>query len=780
MGREPGALRRRTAGNQIEADIKRPRRVVPRPHVAAAGAGDRLDDRRDGFAFHGVDCHIGLLPDVEMRAIVLIDLRDELDPGLVEDVRNLASRKHRVAGAELWNDDAGPGGVVHVVVFDGNEAIERRAQLHAVDVALRVVDLEPGLVSLFFEHRQRRAIGLASRFQILLELRGASLGFLERQHQFLLVDLTVEERALHVELRAAHIEARCQQRHLVLSVLHGGIGAHLRDFLLRLREFRQCRLEAIFHFALIEFDDDFAGLDRRARGGDAQDLHWTAHRRRHKGLSLEWLEFTGRVDHHRYVAFRNASGRDDGAFGLHALDRHGDACRYQKRRRKETCDRPDEARPILRCHEQASFHRRQWILQGDTIARLHAFANDELFLSAPRELHESLVPPTARPGHVGDRAAAFLKDRACRDQHHVGHTIDRHPNGGVHAWAQTRIDLIELHRHLEVALWRPVREVDPRQRADVANLPEQFLVGNGIRTDDDALAELHAAALSFLEPRRDSQRRQIRDFCDDLTRPRPVACLEIRRRAARTPVRHDVHHPVHRCDDLDAAELALCVVDVSARLVTLLRLAADLGFFDVAEGLQFAFRLGQPCLRIRQRELLLLRLHSREKFPRSHVELCAPDVVAGVREIGSGLLLLNAILRFCLADFFLRLLEFGPPVVQRTLDAHRIEPNDDITFLDARSVLRELEDLKIAAARGGDRQWNRPHSLHFAAHLNVIDELASHDDGCENVGGRLPAEDSPHARNGRHDADSGDRTEDREFVIAPHDAGPSFQAPGRT
>src|SRR5438105_1575030 len=86
---EPRPLRRRTAGNQIEADVKRPGRVVPRPHVAAAGAGDRLDDRRDGFAFDGVDCHIGLLPDVEMRAIVLIDLRDELDPGLVEDVRNL-------------------------------------------------------------------------------------------------------------------------------------------------------------------------------------------------------------------------------------------------------------------------------------------------------------------------------------------------------------------------------------------------------------------------------------------------------------------------------------------------------------------------------------------------------------------------------------------------------------------------------------------------------------------------------------------------------------------
>ena len=61
-------------------------------------------------------------------------------------------------------------------------------------------------------------------------------------------------------------------------------------------------------------------------------------------------------------------------------------------------------------------------------------------------------------------------------------------------------------------------------------------------------------------------------------------------------------------------------------------------------------------------------------------------------------------------------------------DGHRIEPDDDITFLDGHAVLGELENLEIAATGGGHGQRHRTHRLHLAAHLQVVDELAF-DDG---------------------------------------------------
>ena len=44
-----------------------------------------------------------------------------------------------------------------------------------------------------------------------------------------------------------------------------------------------------------------------------------------------------------------------------------------------------------------SLHRRNRILQCHAIAGLHAVAHDELFLAAPRDLHQPLVPAAARP-----------------------------------------------------------------------------------------------------------------------------------------------------------------------------------------------------------------------------------------------------------------------------------------------------------------------------------------------------------------------------------------------
>ncbi len=165
---------------------------------------------------------------------------------------------------------------------------------------------------------------------------------------------------------------------------------------------------------------------------------------------------------------------------------------------------------------------------------------------------------------------------------------------------------------------------------------------------------------------------------------------------------------------------------------------------------------------------------------RHGVELRPPNVVARLRQVGLRLLLLNAVLRPRLADFLLGLFEVRAPVVQRALDGHRIEPDDDIAFLDVHAVLGELEDLEVAATGGGYGQRNRTHRLHFAAHLQVVDELALHDGRGRHIDRRAAAEHAAHAGNGDDDREADDRGDDRAFVIAPHAAAPSFPARDRT
>ena len=153
------------------------------------------------------------------------------------------------------------------------------------------------------------------------------------------------------------------------------------------------------------------------------------------------------------------------------------------------------------------------------------------------------------------------------------------------------IHLIELDDQVEVALWRPVGKIDTRERADVADLPDQFLVWHGVGADDHALALLHAAAFRLFEPGRHAQRRQIRHFGDDLPRPRAVARLEIGRRTARAPVRHDGHNTIHGRHDFEAAKLTFGVLHVEARLVPLLDLAAQLCLLYVAQRFQLPLGL---------------------------------------------------------------------------------------------------------------------------------------------------------------------------------------------
>ena len=214
------------------------------------------------------------------------------------------------------------------------------------------------------------------------------------------------------------------------------------------------------------------------------------------------------------------------------------------------------------------------------------------------------------------------------------------------------------------------------------------------------------------------------------------------------------------------------MLHVEARFVLLLRLAAQLCLLDVAQRFQLLLGFGEPRLRILQHKLVLLAHHSREKFGWHDVELGPPNVVARLRHVGLRLLLLNTELRPRLADFLLRLLELGAPVVERTFDGHRIEPDDDIAFFDRHAVFSELDDLKVSSAGRRHRQRDRTHGLDLAAYLQIVDELAFDDGRGRHVDRRAAAKRAAHARNGADDGDASDRADDRAFVSAPHAAAP--------
>ena len=109
-------------------------------------------------ALHCVDRDFRLLPCIQVRAIVLGDLRDQLQTRFVEQVGDRPSGKDGVAGAVFRDDHPGPGGAVGVVVLHRHQTVERRPDAHLIDVALRRLHREARLVPLFFEHGQRCAI----------------------------------------------------------------------------------------------------------------------------------------------------------------------------------------------------------------------------------------------------------------------------------------------------------------------------------------------------------------------------------------------------------------------------------------------------------------------------------------------------------------------------------------------------------------------------------------------------------------------------------------------
>ena len=119
----------------------------------------------------------------------------------------------------------------------------------------------------------------------------------------------------------------------------------------------------------------------------------------------------------------------------------------------------------------------EWDPSAPRAAGLHALRTT--CCSCPRRAicYQPLVPATAGASNIRDRAAFFLEDRTRWNQHRVRHAIDGDANRRIHTRPQPRIDRIELDDHVEVALWRPVREIDACERTDVADLAIQLLSG---------------------------------------------------------------------------------------------------------------------------------------------------------------------------------------------------------------------------------------------------------------------------------------------------------------
>ncbi len=197
----------------------------------------------------------------------------------------------------------------------------------AVDDLLRPLHAHLGLVVLFLDDGERRLVRRDPRLHVLLELRQAPLGLLERQHVLLRFDRGNELVAARVELPATDVESRREHRHVILRFLHGGVGLHLDDFLFGFGQLRTRLLQGVHLVGGIELHDDVTALDRHPCRLHLDDAQHAADGRRDERHGAAGAQLAVRVHGDFQGTFRDERGRH----GLPAL--------------RQTRQREDDRRP---------------------------------------------------------------------------------------------------------------------------------------------------------------------------------------------------------------------------------------------------------------------------------------------------------------------------------------------------------------------------------------------------------------------------------------------------
>ena len=125
------------------------------------------------------------------------------------------------------------------------------------------------------------------------------------------------------------------------------------------------------------------------------------------------------------------------------------------------------------------------------------------------------------------------------------------------------------------------------------------LPGHSLDLDGGGLADLQPAAIGFVEPRLEMNRRQVGQLDDVGAGPRAIAFAELdlaAEHAARAVVRHDVHDAGGRRLDLQRVQTALRSLEVELRLVALALFGDDVGLRGGLVGRGLGFGLAQLLL----------------------------------------------------------------------------------------------------------------------------------------------------------------------------------------
>ena len=144
--------------------------------------------------------------------------------------------------------------------------------MHVLDVLLRLLHGETGLVPFLFADRQRCLVGSAVGLDVLLKLRLGALGFGECQQVLLRVDGAHKFVLADFKLRAAHRVFCLQHCGLVLCRLHGGIRLGFDDFLFGLQQVAAILSKIVFLLAGVKFEHYVTGANLRAGVGQRDDL----------------------------------------------------------------------------------------------------------------------------------------------------------------------------------------------------------------------------------------------------------------------------------------------------------------------------------------------------------------------------------------------------------------------------------------------------------------------------------------------------------------------------
>jgi len=273
----------------------------------------------------------------DVRAVALGQLRRHLDARRVDHIGNRLTGERRVADPVVGHRAAEIDAAERLEIrANGDEPVERRPNMQALDVAFGHLHREPGLVALLTLTVGRRVDRIAMGLDVSFDLREALLRFLERQHVLLRLDGAHELVRLHVEFGAPHVVARVQQRDFIVALLHRRLRIGLDDLLLGKLQIEPRLFEVEFLFGSIELDDDVAGSHRGAGVRQLDDLELAAHRGHGKLRRARRAQIADGVHRHLHAAALHMRRRNRLRQRGRDSTQHGDARDDQH----DDCDEP--------------------------------------------------------------------------------------------------------------------------------------------------------------------------------------------------------------------------------------------------------------------------------------------------------------------------------------------------------------------------------------------------------------------------------------------------------